>query len=842
VAAALRGSLRTEPGRRVADALRDYGGYLVDDTASDSASISWEAGAGDVFEKAFKMPLKAVGAPAAWYGDLVKIFQALHIVTNNAPEAVGGGGTPRMPPLPPLCAVADSPSRPLKTDDFGPPPAQLLEPADGAVIFCARGGATPSLTWDAGAIPRAVDALPDVVIEISSLRTFPNSADTVTDAVPAILARYVRAQALPLLPQTLRAQYFWRVGRRASSGGAQVYSEVRSFHLRMPALSATIPAAESSWAKIEAALGAAAAAKAPYLIEFEHAARTLTPPAYKAGLGSSGPDPPAFIELAGAADIVVDGGGSKITFTDYVTFVRLYNCTRVTVQNFEFDLDPLPYTALSIDSVDLEASNATVTLLSGHPTLEALLGNPQVEACCDGKAEVMTRGSAARDGLPQTKRGLPEVVLLGNYSRLPGSQGTRYSMSLHWGGSNPRLPPVSGVETLNAGDVIVVDPRIDIGFNIMGGRMTTLLNATVLACSNECFTSEHAESLSILGCGTKVEPGRFIAANNGGHNHHSAAVGQWIEGGTWESAGDDTVHVNGLKIALARGNAAASTTVMLKASGADSFAHKYHSLGIRIGDLLQFFQGETGAILATRKVLSVTDATASSPTARVTLDAAVGPGLNASSTSVFNFNRTSNQFVFRKNVVRNGRRVGVLYKGYRAWVDSNEFVGLGGGALELWNDPPPGCQEGLFAQTVLFRNNSVRDVCQLERIAAPVWTQAFGSSDAAAGSHSDLLIAESTFDTGPDPVFRLSDVADVKITGNVITHCATDKVLVTTNTQRVTLASDNTIHAVNEPRVCRKGPTDGVPMKTDEALANSAQHISRPSKTRSHVNVHGNEP
>jgi hypothetical protein len=45
-AAVLRGSLRTEPGRRVADAFQEYGGYIVDDTASDSASLSWEAGAG----------------------------------------------------------------------------------------------------------------------------------------------------------------------------------------------------------------------------------------------------------------------------------------------------------------------------------------------------------------------------------------------------------------------------------------------------------------------------------------------------------------------------------------------------------------------------------------------------------------------------------------------------------------------------------------------------------------------------------------------------------------------------------------------------------------------------
>lgn len=39
----------------------------------------------------------------ALYWDLVRIFQALHAVSNNAPDAMGGGGTPRVPKLPPIC-------------------------------------------------------------------------------------------------------------------------------------------------------------------------------------------------------------------------------------------------------------------------------------------------------------------------------------------------------------------------------------------------------------------------------------------------------------------------------------------------------------------------------------------------------------------------------------------------------------------------------------------------------------------------------------------------------------------------------------------------------------------
>lgn len=187
-----------------------------------------------------------------------------------------------------------------------------------------------------------------------------------------------------------------------------------------------------------------------------------------------------------------------------------------------------------------------------------------------------------------------------------------------------------------------------------------------------------------------------------------------------------------------------------------------------------------------------------------------GGPLNQSVTQVFNFNRTSNQFVFRKNTVRNGRRVGVLYKGYRSWVDSNEFVGLGGGALELWNAP----YEGLFAETVLFRNNTVRDVCQLSRGAAPIWTSVPRPQSATlpAHVHADLRIEGNLFDSGPGPTFWLMDIHNVMITGNTISYCSKSVVYpsggvlnVSSNTGNVAFRTDdNVLHAVDSSRLCLK--------------------------------------
>jgi hypothetical protein len=44
---------------------------------------------------------------ALFFQDLTRIFQALHAVTNNAVDSVGGGGLPIAALAPPICDAAD---------------------------------------------------------------------------------------------------------------------------------------------------------------------------------------------------------------------------------------------------------------------------------------------------------------------------------------------------------------------------------------------------------------------------------------------------------------------------------------------------------------------------------------------------------------------------------------------------------------------------------------------------------------------------------------------------------------------------------------------------------------
>ena len=107
-ASALNASLRTAPARALLHALKNYGAYLVDDTAWNSTSICTEHGVADEFQAAYGFPYRVTantaGAGAEWYADQLALFRALSIVTNNAPETPGGGGTPLQPPPPPFCA------------------------------------------------------------------------------------------------------------------------------------------------------------------------------------------------------------------------------------------------------------------------------------------------------------------------------------------------------------------------------------------------------------------------------------------------------------------------------------------------------------------------------------------------------------------------------------------------------------------------------------------------------------------------------------------------------------------------------------------------------------------
>ncbi|MEI7502446.1 MAG: T9SS type A sorting domain-containing protein [Paludibacter sp.] len=99
--------LESEPGRILAQALQDYGGYVVDDTGWDVFAIETEWGPNGRFRDIFKtnwgydfVVSMSQSTSTNWGRDIVKIYKALNIVTNNSADNIGGGGTRRQPLAP----------------------------------------------------------------------------------------------------------------------------------------------------------------------------------------------------------------------------------------------------------------------------------------------------------------------------------------------------------------------------------------------------------------------------------------------------------------------------------------------------------------------------------------------------------------------------------------------------------------------------------------------------------------------------------------------------------------------------------------------------------------------
>ncbi|MEC4818807.1 MAG: hypothetical protein SAK29_36865 [Scytonema sp. PMC 1069.18] len=92
--------LQTAPAKKLFRALQDYGAYIVDDSYGDTHYIAMEKDVPEEFHSAYGYNF--AGTSGTFYEDFMKLFQALHIVDNNGPETVGGGGAPRAPLAPPI--------------------------------------------------------------------------------------------------------------------------------------------------------------------------------------------------------------------------------------------------------------------------------------------------------------------------------------------------------------------------------------------------------------------------------------------------------------------------------------------------------------------------------------------------------------------------------------------------------------------------------------------------------------------------------------------------------------------------------------------------------------------
>jgi len=106
VADAIFANITTPVGKKLLAVLTDYGGYIDDNSASNSGAFNVEDGVEDEVAGAYNgQTLQPSKGQDPLYTDMLAIWRSLHYVNNNGPNSVGGGGTPRQPLAPPICPV-----------------------------------------------------------------------------------------------------------------------------------------------------------------------------------------------------------------------------------------------------------------------------------------------------------------------------------------------------------------------------------------------------------------------------------------------------------------------------------------------------------------------------------------------------------------------------------------------------------------------------------------------------------------------------------------------------------------------------------------------------------------
>lgn len=101
---------KTPLGKKIAKALQDYGGYVVDTTSSNgwmpngglTMAVCAQNEAIDEVKSTYQIDFRSGwgGGGPDWTADMAEIYKRLAVVDNNTETSIGGGGTPRAPLAP----------------------------------------------------------------------------------------------------------------------------------------------------------------------------------------------------------------------------------------------------------------------------------------------------------------------------------------------------------------------------------------------------------------------------------------------------------------------------------------------------------------------------------------------------------------------------------------------------------------------------------------------------------------------------------------------------------------------------------------------------------------------
>ncbi len=400
--------------------------------------------------------------------------------------------------------------------------------------------------------------------------------------------------------------------------------------------------------------------------------------------------PGVLLDFEGVHGLVVDGRGSKITFTTPMSgFARMKDCRAITFRDLVINHDPPAFTVGRIHAVDHGTGELQIAIEPGHPDLDAPHILEDWGFCMflepDGRGRI-----------------LDDSPLVPNLDK---STLRRTSAGFVIRASSPET-----VEVVRPGDRVVQFARKGNAQSLFHAERSPDL--AFLRVVNHSISGGHyllleCDAARILNCHSLPAPGRSYGANADGAHVRSPVIGPWIEGCSFEAVGDDGVAL------FAKG-----IEVKTQPSpGEVVLGSKFFN--VAPGQELIFFNPRDGVPVGPPvKVVSIAPADGG-------FLASFDPPLSGALVSsfedewnndqAFNLSARHAGFVIRRNTFRDIRRYGVIARSAHGAIEDNFFEGVSDSAITLQNEPNV-WRNGLHSEAVAITGNIIRH-CNFSRHA-----------------------------------------------------------------------------------------------------------------------------
>jgi len=586
----------------------------------------------------------------------------------------------------------------------------------------------PALSWN------GTEAADRYEIEIARNSDF--SSLFLKDSSP--VPRYVAPNGMA------PGKYFWRAF--STSAGLRLPGETRgSLEVLSPANVYEVPVGADADAILE--MISLASKNTPARVNF--------PPGGKFRL----PAKPVFLELKGASQLVIDGRGSSITFTNPMTgFARLQDCSEVSFCDLVIDHDPTPFSVGVITSVNKETGLITLEVEPGHPDFDAPHMLENWSFCMflepDGKGRILDDSPLVPMIKKETLRRMEK-------------------------GFAVEVTQASMLRVVSVGDRIVQYSRSPGGRSLFAAERSADL--AFLRIVNHSISGGHyilleCDGARILGCSSLPRPGKSYGANADGAHIRSSAVGPWIEGCYFEAVGDDGVAI------FAKGIAVLAHPLSERVLLEEQF------FNLKKGDRMMFFNPRDGRKVGEEVTITEVSQRMNGPEGKPFREVSFTPGLPEplqfgfpdvwNNDQVFNMTARHRGFVVRRNTFRDIRRYGVIVRAEQGAIEDNQIIGASDSAITLQNEPNV-WRNGLHSVGVRITGNRIEhcnfSASARDRGAIHVALRALESVDQRWGNkptewkgHQDLTISGNSISDWRGCAISLVNINGLNLQGNRI--------------------------------------------------------------------------